>query len=64
MRAVVLSHDNDPIAHFGPDMLVRKPEWIGADGQRGVAESIEWMPIVTFCQTAIDAANAMVTSSW
>ena len=61
LRAVVLSHDNDPIALFGPDMLVRKPEWIGAEGLRGVAQSIEWTPIVTFCQTAIDAANAMVT---
>ena len=61
LRAVVLSHDNDPIAVFGPDMLVRKPDWIGAEGLRGVADSIEWTPIVTFCQTAIDAANAMVT---
>jgi uncharacterized membrane protein len=61
MRAVILSHDNDPIARFGPDMAVRKPEWVGADGLRGVAPSIEWIPIVTFCQTALDAANAMVT---
>ncbi|HET7847006.1 MAG TPA: alpha/beta-hydrolase family protein, partial [Acidimicrobiia bacterium] len=61
MRAVVLSHDNDPIARFGPDMMVRKPDWIGADGLRGVSPMIEWVPIVTFCQTALDAANAMVT---
>jgi len=61
MRAVILSHDNDPIARFGPDMLVRKPEWVGAEGLRGVAPSIQWIPIVTFCQTALDAANAMVT---
>ena len=38
MRAVILSHDNDPIALFGPDMLVRKPDWIGAEGLRGVAD--------------------------
>jgi uncharacterized membrane protein len=61
MRAVILSHDNDPIALFGPDMAVRKPDWIGAEDKRGVADSIEWIPLVTFCQTAIDAANAMVT---
>ncbi len=61
LRAVVLSHDNDPIALFGPDMLMRKPEWVDTDGLRGVADAIEWVPIVTFCQTAIDAANAMVT---
>jgi uncharacterized membrane protein len=61
MRAVILSHDNDPIARFGPDMMVRKPDWVGADGLRGVSTTIEWIPIVTFCQTALDAANAMVT---
>ncbi len=61
MRAVILSHDNDPIALFGPDMAVRKPDWIGAEDKRGVADTIEWTPIVTFWQTAIDAANAMVT---
>lgn len=61
MRAVILSHDNDPIARFGPDMMVRKPDWVGAEGLRGVSPSIEWIPIVTFCQTALDAANAMVT---
>ncbi len=61
MRAVILSHDNDPIARFGPDMLVRKPEWVGEEGLRGVAPSIKWIPLVTFCQTALDAANAMVT---
>ena len=61
MRAVILSHDNDPIARFGPDMMVRKPDWVGAEGLRGVSSSIEWIPIVTFWQTALDAANAMVT---
>jgi uncharacterized membrane protein len=34
LRAVVLSHDNDPIAVFGPDLLVQRPAWL-ANGQRG-----------------------------
>jgi uncharacterized membrane protein len=62
LRATVLSHDNDPIAVFGPDLLVQPPPWL-ADGQRGrgVPERMRWRPLVTFVQTAMDAANAMVS---
>jgi uncharacterized membrane protein len=62
LRAVVLSHDNDPIAVLGPELLVRRPWWL-ADGQRGrgVPEQMRWLPLVTFIQTAMDAANAMVS---
>jgi uncharacterized membrane protein len=62
LRAVILSHDNDPIAVMGPDLLVQRPRWL-ADGQRGrgVPEQMHWRPLVTFIQTAMDAANAMVS---
>jgi uncharacterized membrane protein len=62
LRAVVLSHDNDPIAVFGPDLLLQRPSWL-ADGQRGrgVPEHMRWRPLITFVQTAMDAANAMVS---
>jgi uncharacterized membrane protein len=62
LRAVVLSHDNDPIAVFGPDLLVQPPPWL-SDGQRGrgVPERMRWLPLITFVQTAMDAANAMVS---
>jgi uncharacterized membrane protein len=59
LRAVILSHDNDPIALFGPDLMVRKPEWLGANRGRGVPRHARWIPFTTFLQTAIDAANAM-----
>lgn len=61
LRAVILSHDNDPIAVFGPDLLVQRPPWLGGGRGRGVPEGMRWIPFVTFCQTAIDAVNAMVT---
>jgi uncharacterized membrane protein len=62
LRAVILSHDNDPIAVFGPDLIVQRPWWL-ADGQRGrgVPPTMRWRPLVTFVQTAMDAANAMVS---
>jgi uncharacterized membrane protein len=62
LRAVILSHDNDPIAVLGPELLIRRPWWL-ADGQRGrgVPEAMHWRPLVTFVQTAMDAANAMVS---
>ena len=61
LRAVVVSHDNDPIAVFGPDLLVQRPTWL-ADGRRGrgVPEQMRWLPLVTFLQTGMDAMNAML----
>ena len=43
-------------------MLVQRPTWL-ADGQRGrgVPQQMRWTPLVTFVQTTMDAANAMVS---
>jgi uncharacterized membrane protein len=62
LRAVILSHDTDPIAVLGPELMVQRPPWL-ADGRRGrgVPEQMRWIPLVTFVQTAMDAANAMVS---
>ena len=61
LRAVVVSHDNDPIAVLGPDLLVQRPPWL-ADGQRGrgVPHTMRWQPLGTFLQTGMDAMNAML----
>jgi len=61
LRAVILSHDNDPIAVMGPDLMIRRPQWLGEQRGRGVSPRMNWTPLVTFIQVAIDAANAMVT---
>ena len=60
LRAIVLNHDNDPIAQVRPKLLVKRPVWL-TDGNRGrgVPEKMEWSPITTFFQIAIDAGNAM-----
>src|SRR4029453_4686272 len=62
LRAVIPPHDNDPIAVLGPELLIQPPWWL-ADGRRGrgVPETMRWRPLITFVQTAMDAANAMVS---
>ena len=61
LRAVILSHDNDPIASVVPEIAIKRPDWLGDERGRGVPDTMDWIPIVTFLHTAIDAANAMVT---
>jgi len=60
LRAVILSHDNDPIAVVSPEMLIRKPLWFDGERGRGVPDDLTYKPLITFLQTAIDAMNAMV----
>jgi len=61
LRATILSHDNDPIAAISPEVMIRKPEWLEGGRGRGVPEDMDFTPMVTFLQVAIDAMNAMVT---
>jgi uncharacterized membrane protein len=62
MRAVVLDHDNDPIAVLSPRLAVKRPPWLveGSRG-RGVPEGMTWIPMLTLIQTMVDAMNAMRT---
>lgn len=60
LRAVVLSHDNDPIAVMGPDLAIQEPDWLRGERGRGVPASMHWSPIVTALSVVLDAANAMV----
>lgn len=61
LRAVILDHDNDPIARISPRLAVKQPEWLDPDGERGrnVPEDMVWTPLLTFLQVAVDAMNAM-----
>jgi uncharacterized membrane protein len=61
LRAVVLMHDNDPIGALSPELIVRRPPWLGRERGRGVPEGMSWIPLITFWQTGVDAMNAMVT---
>jgi uncharacterized membrane protein len=62
LRAVVLSHDNDPIACLRPELMIGEPDWLQVETKgRNVPDDMSWIPINTFWQVMIDAANAMVT---
>jgi uncharacterized membrane protein len=61
LRAVILDHDNDPIAQISFRLAVKHPEWLDPKLPRGrnVPETMEWVPLLTFVQVAVDAMNAM-----
>lgn len=60
LRAVILDHDNDPIAQISFRLAVKQPAWLDS-GPRGrnVPETMVWTPLLTFVQVAVDAMNAM-----
>jgi uncharacterized membrane protein len=71
VRYVLLSHDNDGVTKFGPDLLTTPPRWLGRDrprpeppvdgaSPRGIPPGIRWRPITTFFQTLIDMKNAQI----
>jgi uncharacterized membrane protein len=61
LRYVLLTHGNDGVGHFGFDLLIQQPSWLGDPETRppGVPRSQLWFPITTFVQTLVDMKNAM-----
>lgn len=60
LRAVIVDHDNDPIAQMSLRLAVKRPPWLDGERGRGVPEGMEWRPFITFSQVLVDAMNAMV----
>ena len=70
LRYVLLSHDNDGVTKFGPDLLNRRPAWLGPGrprredvplrSPRGIPAGMRWRPVTTFFQTLIDMKNAQL----
>ena len=67
-RYVLLSHDNDGVTKFGPDLLWYPPDWLGPDrprpepvdggSPRGIPPAMRWRPVTTFFQSLVDMKNA------
>jgi uncharacterized membrane protein len=60
LRFVMITHDNDGVAHFGLDLLARAPDWLGPAHTRAatVPKSMQWRSPTTFVQVLVDMKNA------
>ena len=60
IRYFFLDHYEDPVTRFGFDLAYRRPLWLGPVAQRPphISRSQQWVPAVTFWQSAIDTKNA------
>ncbi len=60
LRYVLITHDNDGVGHFSPDLLALAPDWLGPAGTRpaGVPKTEQWQSPTTFIQTLIDMKNS------
>jgi len=59
-RYVLLSHHEDPIVKFGPELAVQLPDWLGSEDARvGIPPDMTWRVLSTFLTVLIDVKNAM-----
>src|SRR5674476_608613 len=61
-RYVLLSHQDDGVTLFSPELLVRCPPWLGDQRTPAVPPQAGWSTPVTFLQTLIDAKNSADTT--
>lgn len=61
-RIVLISHHEDPITKFGPELAIRQPGWLDEDRTKrppGIPPEMDWRPLVTFFVTVADVINSM-----
>jgi len=60
LRYVMVTHHNDGVALFGPDLAIRAPKWLTRRGTRPatVPRGMRWVPTTTFFQVLVDMKNA------
>jgi uncharacterized membrane protein len=61
LRYVMITHGNDGVAYFGPDLLIQQPTWLSDPDKRPprVPRHTKYTTPTTFAQTLIDMNNAM-----
>jgi hypothetical protein len=74
LRYVLVSHDNDGVTKFGPDLLTTPPRWLGPDrprpeqvpgaSPRGIPADLRWRPITSFFQGLVDMKNAQIPGAY
>jgi uncharacterized membrane protein len=60
IRYVMITHYDDGVGVFGPQLAIQAPPWLGDPARRPatVPKGMRWMPSTTFFQVLIDMKNA------
>jgi uncharacterized membrane protein len=60
VRYVMITHHDDGVALFGPELAIQAPEWLGPPDERPaeVPKGMRWMPSVAFFQVLVDMKNS------
>jgi len=60
IRYVMITHHDDGVALFGPELAIQSPDWLGPAERRPskVPRGMRWMPTVAFFQVLIDMKNS------
>src|SRR5262249_31691494 len=60
LRYFFVTHGNDAVGYFGPDLLIQQPSWLGDRDTRPprVPKGEKWRTPTSFFQTLIDMKNA------
>jgi len=58
MRIVFLQYASDPIVFFSFDADWQRPDWFNEPRGPDVSPALNWYPVITFLQLALDAALA------
>lgn len=62
IRVVYLQYPSDPIVFFDWSLLYREPSWLSGERAPSVSPLLNWYPVVTFLQLALDMALAQTAS--
>jgi uncharacterized membrane protein len=60
IRYVMITHHDDGVACFGPQLAIQAPDWLGDPASRpsGVPKGMRWVPPNTFIQVLVDMKNS------
>jgi uncharacterized membrane protein len=60
VRYVMITHHDDGVALFGPEIAIQAPPWLGPADTRPshVPKGMRWMPTTTFFQVLVDMKNS------
>jgi hypothetical protein len=60
IRYVMITHHDDGVGAFGPQLMIQAPTWLGRPETRAatVPKGMHWLPTTTFFQVLVDMKNA------